>query len=56
MKARAEDTPPPSPSIGSHHEDDELYEDEVAEEIGLIEGEADVSHDNNDLFSMLISS
>ena len=44
MKARAEDTPPPSPSIGSHHEDDELYEDEVAEEVDLVEGEADVRH------------
>ena len=44
MKTRAEDTPPPSPSIGSHHEDDELYEDEVAEEVDLVEGEADVRH------------
>ena len=44
MKARADDTPPASPSIGSHHEDDELYEDEVAEEVDLVEGEADVRH------------
>ena len=56
MRSKVEDTPPASPSIGGMEDDDELYEDEVAEEIGLIEGEADVSHDNNDLFSMLISS
>ena len=46
MRSGAEDTPPASPSIGGSQEDDELYEDEVAEEIDLVEGEADVSHQN----------
>jgi len=41
MRSGAEDTPPASPSIGDSQEEDELYEDEVAEEIDLVEGEAD---------------
>ena len=43
MRSRAEDTPPPSPSIETNQEEDEMYEDEVAEEIDVLEGEADVS-------------
>ena len=39
MRSKQEDTPPPSPGVG---EDDELYEDEIAEEIDVIEGEAEV--------------
>jgi len=39
MKNKGTDTPPPSPGIGE--EPDELYDDEVAEEIDVIDGEAD---------------
>ena len=41
MRSKQEDTPPPSPGVG---EDDELYEDEIAEEIDVIEGEAEVQY------------
>ena len=42
MKEKIEDTPPPSPGFGDNDdEDDEMFEDEVAEEIDVIDGEAE---------------
>ena len=33
-----ENTPPPSPGVGGLEEDDQIYEDEIAEEIDVGEG------------------
>ena len=42
MRERIEDTPPPSPGFGNNDDDgDEMFEDEIAEEIDVIEGEAE---------------
>ena len=44
MKDRLEDTPPPSPGIGSgQDDDDELFEDQIEEEVDILDGEAEVS-------------
>ena len=44
MKEKAEDTPPPSPGIGSGPgDDDELFEDQIEEEVDVLDGEAEVS-------------
>ena len=48
MKERIEDTPPPSPGFGGN-EDDEMFEDEVDEEIDVIEGEAEAGDHPFDL-------
>ena len=48
MKERIEDTPPPSPGFGDN-EDDEMFEDEVDEEIDVIEGEAEAGDHPFDL-------
>ena len=44
MIDKSEDTPPPSPGVGGggQGDDDELFEDEVDEEIEVIDGEAEV--------------
>lgn len=46
MRRKAENTPPPSPGIGSGAEDDddELFEDQIQEEIDVLEGETEVSN------------
>ena len=38
-----ENTPPPSPGVGGLDEDDQIYEDEIAEEIDIGEGTLEVS-------------
>ena len=38
-----ENTPPPSPGVGVLDEDDQIYEDEIAEEIDIGEGTLEVS-------------
>ena len=45
MIDKSEDTPPPSPGVGGGSgpaDDDELFEDEVDEEIDVLDGEAEV--------------
>ena len=45
MIDKSEDTPPPSPGVGDGTgpgDDDELFEDEVDEEIDVLDGEAEV--------------
>ena len=49
MRSKAEDTPPASPGFGvNDDEGDEMFEDEVAEEIELVEGEAGGDNDEVD--------
>lgn len=43
MKDRLEDTPPPSPGLGPGDGDDELFEDQIEEEVDILDGEAEVS-------------
>ena len=39
-----ENTPPPSPGVGDlNEEDDQIYDDEIAEEIDIGEGTLEVS-------------
>ena len=40
----SEDTPPSSPGIPVTDDGDELFEDDIAEEIDIVEGEAQVKH------------
>ena len=43
MKDKAEDTPPPSPGVGSGSgDDDEMFADEIEEEVDVLDGEAEV--------------
>ena len=41
MRDKVEDTPPPSPGVGSG-DDDEMFEDEIEEEVDVLDGEAEV--------------
>ena len=42
MRNKAEDTPPPSPGVGSGPgDDDEMFEDEIEEEVDVLDGEAE---------------
>ena len=43
MKDRLEDTPPPSPGLEPGDGDDELFEDQIEEEVDILDGEAEVS-------------
>ena len=43
MRDKAEDTPPPSPGVGSGSgDDDEMFADEIEEEVDVLDGEAEV--------------